>query len=143
MTILHIVSAVSIPFALAVGEAVSSSESTTIVISAVTASTLAVIAAIAAAAVKIINALHMNRQVTTTVMDINKQQTKRLDEITILVNGGYGAVLQELADLKLALSVITGLDADRIRADEAQRRTDTHNARVRAAEQHARRTRDK
>lgn len=62
-------------------------------------------------------------------------QTKKLDNITILVDGRYGEVLQELADIKRIFAQTTGLPADATKADVAQETADAQHARTAAANQ--------
>lgn len=50
-----------------------------------------------------------------------KSRDDKLDHITILVNGRYSQVLQELAEVKRLLAVATGRVADHVAADQAAR----------------------
>lgn len=54
----------------------------------------------------------------------------KLDNITILVNGRYSLVLQELADVKRQLAAVTGREIDRVAAALAQQAADEQAARV-------------
>jgi predicted nucleic acid-binding Zn-ribbon protein len=58
------------------------------------------------------------------------ERDKKLDTITILVNGRYGQVLQELADVKRILAASTGLESDRTAATVAQTHADDQAGRV-------------
>jgi hypothetical protein len=57
----------------------------------------------------------------------------KLDNITVLVNGRYSQVLQELADVKRLLAASTGTVEDHMKADAAQVRADDQAGRVTAA----------
>lgn len=57
-------------------------------------------------------------------------QDKKLDTITVLVNGRYSKVLQELADVKRILAASTGLESDRKAATVAQTHADDQASRV-------------
>lgn len=52
--------------------------------------------------------------------NINEVQNKKLDNVTLLVDGRYGAVLQELADMKKLFADLTGTKIDQFQADKAQ-----------------------
>ncbi len=64
------------------------------------------------------------------IAETNKKQDKKLDRIEILVDGRYGDVLQELADLKRLFAENTGKKADMEKADHAQKKADEQTARV-------------
>lgn len=70
---------------------------------------------------------------TEGIADTNVQQDVKLQRIEVLVNGRYGEVLQELADVKRLLAAESGRTADATRADQAQQRADLQAARVAAA----------
>lgn len=55
---------------------------------------------------------------------------RKLDNITVLVNGRYSRVLQELADVKQQLAAVTGREIDRVAAGIAQQHADEQAARV-------------
>lgn len=57
----------------------------------------------------------------------------KLDHISVLVNGRYSQVLQELADVRRELAAASGLERDRIQAAIAQDRADAQAELVRAA----------
>lgn len=57
----------------------------------------------------------------------------KLDHITVLVNGRYSQVLQELADVRRLLAAHSGLEADRLKADIAQQQADAQAHRIIAA----------
>jgi hypothetical protein len=58
---------------------------------------------------------------------------KRTERIELLVDGRYGDVLQELADVKRLLASITKLPADQAKAEAAQGKADDQAKRVIAA----------
>jgi hypothetical protein len=62
----------------------------------------------------------------------NVQQNAKLGRIEVLVDGRYGEVLQELADVKRLLAATSGLKVDQDKAAEAQTRADDQAARVAA-----------
>lgn len=64
------------------------------------------------------------KNTTEEVKKVNLDQVKKLDNITILVNGRYSAVLQELADVKQLLAASTGKEADIVSASKAQKIAD-------------------
>lgn len=55
---------------------------------------------------------------------------RKLDNITVLVNGRYSLVLQELADVKRQLATVTGREIDKVAATLAQQAADEQAARV-------------
>lgn len=57
----------------------------------------------------------------------------KLDHITVLVNGRYSQVLQELADVRHRLATASGLASDHLQAEVAQARADDQAGRVVAA----------
>ena len=67
------------------------------------------------------------------VKEVNKDQTKKLDNITVLVDGRYSAVLQELADVKKLLAISTGEKSDDLKADKAQVIADNQSNQVKIA----------
>lgn len=81
--------------------------------------------------------------INTSVSAWNSIRTKqagavrdaKLDNITVLVNGRYSEVLQELADVKRLLAAATGLARDHANAVTAQERADEQLRRVIAAGQ--------
>lgn len=57
----------------------------------------------------------------------NKKATiDRLDNITVLVDGRYGQVLRELAEVKALVAELTGLQDDKDRAELAKKLSDDH-----------------
>jgi predicted butyrate kinase (DUF1464 family) len=107
---------------------------------------LAIIAGIALAATSVINAWRTGGKVAETkaavveakqevvaVANATMLQDRKLDHIEVLVDGRYGEVLQELADVKKALAEATGRIADKTRAENAQKRANDQAARVEAA----------
>jgi len=115
---------------IAIVAIVQASEPQSVIIAAVTAAVLAILAILIPGILAIIGAL---RKTQDTVKDVTAGQNKQLNKIEVLVDGRYGEVLQEIADLKLALSVATGLAADKIKAADAQTKADVQVERVRAA----------
>jgi hypothetical protein len=67
------------------------------------------------------------------VKTVNDVQSKKLDNITVLVDGRYGEVLQELADVKDLLAATTGTKMDRLKADKAQTTANAQHDRTKAA----------
>lgn len=90
----------------------------TTTIQAMGAVTVLVIGAIVTGAVKIIGAIKDTKQ---TVQDVVVPQNAQLKKIQLLVDGRYGQVLQELADVKRILALESGRKADMERADTAQK----------------------
>jgi hypothetical protein len=72
---------------------------------------------------------HKVDRVATATAD----QDRKLDRIEVLVDGRYGAVLQKLADVLLALALKSGTAKDRVRAVDAQNEADAQAARVNTA----------
>jgi hypothetical protein len=103
----------------------------------VIAGIIAIIAAISTAAVAIIGALRSTKDVVVRTAQVNAEQSRKLDTITVLVDGSLSDVLQELADVKLAISTLTGLEADRVKAEDAQKKADKQSARVKEVEKTA------
>ncbi len=99
------------------------------------------IAAVVAGIVAIIKALHDTKAAITEKLETNAAvsktmgdvRDKKLDRIEVLVDGRYGEVLQELADMKKALALATGLATDQVKSDEAQKRADLQEFRVNTA----------
>ena len=60
-------------------------------------------------------------------------QTLKLGRIELLVDGRYGQVLQELADVKRLLAAESGKESDAAKADIAQKNADDQVSRVLAA----------
>lgn len=54
------------------------------------------------------------------------ERDKKLDRITVLVNGRYSRVLQELADVRHVLAGMSGRAEDKRQAQLAQERADAH-----------------
>ena len=75
---------------------------------------------------------------SAVVLIIKQAQTKaaiveikpKLERIELLVDGRYGEVLQELADVKLMLADKTGKLDDKLRAEQAQTKADEQTKRV-------------
>ncbi len=120
------------------------------VIAALAAGLATVIGAIVAGIIAVIKALHETRtEIATTKTEIatkleknaavsktiGEARDKKLDRIEVLVDGRYGEVLQELADMKKALALATGLATDQVKSDEAQKRADLQESRVVASKQ--------
>jgi len=59
-----------------------------------------------------------------------KARDVQLSNIELLVDGRYGKVLQELADMKRLLAEVTGKKIDIAKAEEAQANADEQSARV-------------
>jgi len=104
---------------------------------------IAILGAITVMATAIITAWRTGSRVTeakvavAAVAAATTHQDQKLDRIEILVDGRYGEVLQELADVKLLLAHATGREADTSSADSAQLRADNQASRVAAAGQAA------
>jgi hypothetical protein len=73
---------------------------------------------------------YRNSKKTDTIAATNANQDVKLQRIEILVDGRYGQVLQELADLKRLLAAESGLPIDKEKADAAQVRANEQAARV-------------
>jgi len=58
---------------------------------------------------------------------------KKLDNITVLVDGRYGQVLQELADMNKKFAILTGVSEDHDRAVVAQDNANAQHDRTAAA----------
>jgi hypothetical protein len=99
----------------------------------VTIAAVVIIGAITTAAVKIINALHSTKEAVDAVVGINAAQSKKLDGITVLVDGRYGEVLSELATVKRLLAAESGLQTDQVAAEIAQVTSDKHKELVEEA----------
>jgi hypothetical protein len=106
---------------------------TTVDPAVVIAGAIAIIAAISTASVAIIGALRQTKDVVTRTAQVNVEQSEKLDTITILVDGSLSDVLQELADVKLAIATLSGLEADKIKAADAQEKADRQSERVKEA----------
>jgi hypothetical protein len=107
-----------------------------VVITLIIGGIVTVIGALTTAIIAIIAAVDKMREVKTAVEKVgntNVDQNKKLDNITILVDGRYSEVLQELADVKKMLADKTGLSSDLINAEVAQRRADDQSKTVRKA----------
>lgn len=99
-----------------------------IVITALVTGIVTVIAALVAGIVTIVNA------VKTTKTEVSE----KLDNITVLVDGRYSTVLQELADVKQLLAEETGLKSDAGKAVDAQVTANKQASVVKQAESIAR-----
>lgn len=75
------------------------------------------------------NAVHGQRAGT--------MRDKKLDNITLLVDGRYGEVLQELADVRQLFATLTGQPGDQARAAAAQAAATAQIARVAVAAREA------
>ena len=62
-----------------------------------------------------------------------QHRDRKLERIELLVDGRYGEVLQELADVKALLAAITGKPSDVLKAQIAQTKADEQVSRVTAA----------
>lgn len=62
-----------------------------------------------------------------------RRNSRKLDGITLLVDGRYGDVLQELADVKRLLAAQTGSASDHTRAEVAQKDATAQHERTAAA----------
>lgn len=102
-----------------------------------------VIGAMVTGVVTIIRVLAETRTVKTAIA-VNAQTSERvgaqrdttLKRIEILVDGRYGDVLQELADLKELVAGMTGKPTDILKAQAARRKADEQVARVTASGGH-------
>lgn len=88
------------------------------------------IGAITTAAVTVIKALRDTRR---AVDDTNTEQIRKLDNITVLVNGRYLQLLQELAEAYALIAKRSRREGDRRVAAEARQRAEDQAARVAAA----------
>jgi hypothetical protein len=62
---------------------------------------------------------------------------KKVDNITVLVDGRYSEVLSEIATLTDVIANASGLPGDRLKADAAKLRADSQSARVADSEKKA------
>lgn len=69
-------------------------------------------------------------KLTEKVAELNTVQDKKLDHITILVDGRYGDVLNQLAAAMQVVARLTGTKVDQDLADTAQQKADEQNVRV-------------
>lgn len=92
-----------------------------------------IIGALATGIVLIIKAIRETKTVVDKVATVNNVQTNKLDRIEVLVDGRYGEVLQELADVKRLFAENTGKAGDMTKATEAQNKADEQVARVHLA----------
>jgi hypothetical protein len=106
-------------------------------IAAISVSATAIIGSLVAGIIAIIRVLAETRAVKTEVINnaetsaiVGKARDRKLDRIEILVDGRYGEVLQELADMKDLLAKITGKPSDIAKAEAAQTKADEQVARV-------------
>lgn len=118
---------------VAAADVTQATEPQSVIIAAVTAATLAVLAVLIPGIIAIIKELRVNRDIAEVVVAKTEGQNKQLDKIEILVDGRYGEVLQEMADLNLALATLSGLEADKVRAENSQKKADVQAVRVDAA----------
>ena len=61
------------------------------------------------------------------------ETVKKVDVVTLLVDGRYGDVLRELADVRAMLAEKTGTQNDQTRADSARHDSNLQDARVNEA----------
>jgi hypothetical protein len=117
-------------------------------IASVATALVAVIGAAAGAIVRVLRELQLGRSVlqatreavatTQAVVQENaeigrqagKMRDQKLDNITILVDGRYGQVLQELADVRQLLATHSGTTSDQAAASIAQQAADDQERRV-------------
>jgi hypothetical protein len=105
-------------------------------VAAVTAGIVAIITALVGGIVGIITAFRTGHKIDQTAVAVEavshetNSQSRKLERIEVLVDGRYGEVLQELADVKKLLADATGRPADMQRADSAQKRSDDQSSRV-------------
>jgi len=88
-----------------------------------------VIGALVAGITSIIVTVRASKKVDTVIAATTGQDAK-LDNITILVDGRYSQVLQELADVKRLMAETTGSTADSKDAAKAQKTADAQHALV-------------
>lgn len=98
-----------------------------IIIPAIVAGLVTLIGSITAAII----AWNTNKK-TNTIKEDGVKRDEKLGRIEVLVDGRYGQVLQELADVKLLLATTTGLKTDSDRASQAQTAADNQIARTTA-----------
>ncbi|SRR5258707_15620995 len=106
-------------FAQATPIELSGSQATVIISGAVL-----IIGAISAGIVAVIKALGENRRKTETIVQQNERQLSQLNRVESKVNGRYGEVLRELADVRRLIANQTGLAADKAKADSAEAKAD-------------------
>ena len=107
---------------------------------ALSTAALGIISALVAGIIAIIRVLAETRAVKAAVTEnatisatVGKARDTKLDRIELLVDGRYGEVLQELADVKALLAALTGKPSDQLKAVAAQAKADDQAARVLSA----------
>jgi len=94
-------------------------------VGAIVAGLLAIIAVLVPGIISIIKAIgETKREVMRTVETVTDDQNKKLDKITVLVDGRYLAVLNELATMKEMFAHLTGLHSDKKLAQDARSAAD-------------------
>jgi hypothetical protein len=119
----------AVPSPVAVTVAISPSEP---MVAVYVAAILSILGAVTAAITTIITLIRSGKTkaIVEGTHELNQAQNLKLDTITLLVNGRYGDVLQELADVKRILAAESGRKADKESATQAQTRADAQQARV-------------
>lgn len=102
-------------------------------LAAITVSVVTVIGALVTGVLSIIVATRTKETVDRVAVE-TQSQTAKLENITVLVDGRYSEVLQELATVRALLAQQSGLVSDAIKADHAQKEADDQQTRVDAAE---------
>lgn len=103
----------------------------TILIPVIVAGLVTIIGAVSAAVLA-----WQTKAKTVTIAETNLEQDVKLKRIEILVDGRYGQVLEELAEVRRLLAAESGLASDHDKANIAQQRADSQAARVTAATPH-------
>jgi hypothetical protein len=109
-------------------------------ITAFAAAAVLIIGAIVTGAVKIITALHETRdEVVATKTEAVAAKHEAIAAKTVgletrdLVDGRYGEVLQQYADMTRLVALMSGTDVDQFRATDAQEKASSQQARAKAA----------
>lgn len=113
------------------------SEVSAATVSLITSAIVTIIGTLVGGIIAIITALRNTKRSIEANAEADRDaaaiRESKLDHITVLVNGRYSALLQELADAKQLLAAHTGLAADHAAAEVAQQKADDQASRVRAA----------
>lgn len=121
------------------------------VVATVTTAAVTIIASIATAVVKILREIRDTKQEIRTTkyvaaetqravvqnarigQDAGNERDRKLDQITILVDGRYSDVLTQLATVLQSVATQSGIPADQHRADAARGEASAQDTRVRDA----------
>ena len=107
-------------------------------ISLVIGGIVTVVGAIVAGILSIITAINSSKDRVTQetqvvkdkIVEVNNENARKLDNITILVDGRYSEVLRELAEVRQLLADKTEERSDQIKADVAKDTSDKHSNRL-------------